>query len=31
MLKGSFQTIDLTKFGYDRVERNEPCPELGIL
>lgn len=31
MLKGSFQTIDLTKFGYERVERNEPCPELGIL
>lgn len=29
--KGTFQTIDLTRFGYERVERNEPCPETGIL
>jgi glycine/D-amino acid oxidase-like deaminating enzyme len=28
---GSFQTIDLTRLGYERVERNEPYPESGIL
>jgi glycine/D-amino acid oxidase-like deaminating enzyme len=28
---GSFQTIDLTRFGYARVEANAPCPELGII
>jgi glycine/D-amino acid oxidase-like deaminating enzyme len=31
MLNGSFQTIDLAKFGYERVQKNEPCPESGIL
>jgi len=31
MVRGSFQTIDLTEFGYERVERNEPRPEAGIL
>jgi len=31
MIHGSFQTIDLTKFGYERVERNEAVPETGIL
>ncbi len=29
--KGAFQTIDLTRFGYERVERNAPCPETGII
>jgi glycine/D-amino acid oxidase-like deaminating enzyme len=28
---GSFQTIDLTRFGYARVAANAPCPEIGIL
>jgi glycine/D-amino acid oxidase-like deaminating enzyme len=31
LLKGSFQTIDLTRFGYERVETNEPCAETGIV
>ena len=31
ILKGAFQTIDLTSFGYERVEANAPCPERGIL
>ena len=30
MTIGRFQTIDLAKFGYERVENNEPCPEVGI-
>jgi FAD-dependent oxidoreductase domain-containing protein 1 len=29
--KGAFQTIELTRFGCKRVERNEPCPEKGIV
>jgi hypothetical protein len=29
--KGAFQTIDLTRFGYERVERNERRAETGIL
>jgi len=29
--KGSYQTIDLTRLGYERVERNEPYREQGIL
>lgn len=28
---GSFQSIDLTRFGYERVQRNEPYAEEGIL
>ncbi len=28
---GRYQTIDLTRFGYERVEANAPCPETGIL
>ena len=28
---GAFQTIDLTRFGYERAGRNEPCPETGIV
>lgn len=31
MLKGSYQTIDMTRLGYERVERNEPYAEEGIL
>lgn len=31
IVHGSFQTIDLAKFGYERVEANEPCAETGIL
>ncbi|GLO53542.1 FAD-dependent oxidoreductase [Pseudomonas putida] len=31
MLKGSYQTIDMTRLGYERVERNEPYREEGIL
>jgi FAD-dependent oxidoreductase domain-containing protein 1 len=30
IVTGRFQTIDLSKFGYERVESNEPCPETGI-
>jgi FAD-dependent oxidoreductase domain-containing protein 1 len=28
---GSFQTLDLSRLGYDRVVRGEPYPEAGIL
>jgi FAD-dependent oxidoreductase domain-containing protein 1 len=28
---GKYQTIDLTRLGYERVERNEPYAEAGIL
>jgi len=31
MLEGRFESIDLAAFGYERVEKNEPCPEAGIL
>jgi len=31
IVTGRFQTIDLTKFGYERVERDEPYRETGIL
>jgi FAD-dependent oxidoreductase domain-containing protein 1 len=31
VVKGAFQTIDLTSFGYERVENDKPCPEIGIL
>ena len=30
VLNGGYQTIDLTRFGYDRVKRNEPLREMGI-
>lgn len=29
--QGSFQTLDLARFGYQRIERAEPYPEAGIL
>ncbi len=28
---GGYQSIDLTRLGWSRVARNEPCPERGIL
>lgn len=31
IVKGSYQTIDLGRLGYERVERNEPYRETGIL
>jgi glycine/D-amino acid oxidase-like deaminating enzyme len=31
MVKGSYQSIDLSRFSYARVERNEPYREAGIL
>ena len=31
IVHGAFQTLDLTRFGYDRVVRGEPYPEAGIL
>lgn len=31
VVKGSYQTLDLTRLGYERVERNEPYRETGIL
>jgi glycine/D-amino acid oxidase-like deaminating enzyme len=30
IIKGSFQTIDLTRLGYERVEKNQAYPERGI-
>ena len=30
ILTGAYQTIDLTRLGYARVEDNEPYPELGV-
>ena len=30
VLNGGYQTIDLTRFSYDRVKRNEPLLEMGI-
>jgi glycine/D-amino acid oxidase-like deaminating enzyme len=30
VLNGGYQTIDLTRFSYDRVKRNEPLREMGI-
>ncbi len=29
--QGRYATIDLTRFGYERVERNAPYPEVGIV
>ncbi len=31
IIHGQFNTIDLTRLGYERVENNQPYPELGIL
>lgn len=31
IIMGRYETIDLTRLGYDRVEKNQPYPELGIL
>ncbi|OWT54214.1 NAD(P)/FAD-dependent oxidoreductase [Candidimonas nitroreducens] len=31
IVHGRYQTIDLARLGYERVERNQPYPELGIL
>lgn len=31
IVKGSYQTIDLTRLGYERVEKHEPYRETGIL
>lgn len=29
--KGRFETIDLSRLGYERVQKNAPYPERGIL
>jgi glycine/D-amino acid oxidase-like deaminating enzyme len=31
IVRGSFQTIDLTNLGYERIEANRPYEEVGIL
>ena len=31
IVKRRFESIDLSRFGYERVSRNEPYPERGIL
>jgi len=31
LVRGSFQTIDLTSLGYERVEQNRPYREVGIV
>lgn len=31
IVHGQFQTIDLTRLGYERIEKNMPYPEQGIL
>ncbi|QEL27359.1 FAD-binding oxidoreductase (plasmid) [Bosea sp. F3-2] len=31
ILDGAFQTLDLTRLGWERIVRNEPRPETGIL
>src|SRR5690606_23114448 len=31
IIHGQFQTIDLSRLGYERVEKHAPYPELGIL
>ena len=31
IVQGSYQTIDLARLGYERVERNEPYRETGII
>lgn len=28
---GKFKTIDLTRFGYERIRRNEPLTELNVV
>ena len=31
IVQGGFQTLDLARFGYERVEKDEPYPETGII
>ncbi|MCC2595881.1 FAD-binding oxidoreductase [Pusillimonas sp. MFBS29] len=31
IIRGRYETIDLTRLGYERVEKHQPYPELGIL
>jgi hypothetical protein len=31
IVHGRYQTIDLTRLGYERVQHGAPYPELGIL
>lgn len=31
VLHGEFRSLDLRRFGYERIERGEPCPERGIV
>jgi glycine/D-amino acid oxidase-like deaminating enzyme len=31
IVQGAYQTLDLTRLGYERVERNAPYRETGIL
>jgi FAD-dependent oxidoreductase domain-containing protein 1 len=31
ILRGRYDTIDLTRLGWARIERGEPCPEKGII
>ena len=31
ILQGGFQTIDLTRFGYERVAKNQPLAELNVV
>lgn len=31
LLDGAFQTVDITRFGYDRIPRNAPVKEIGIV
>jgi hypothetical protein len=31
IIKGSFQTVDLTRLGYERVVKQEPYPERGVV
>jgi glycine/D-amino acid oxidase-like deaminating enzyme len=31
IVHGRYQTLDLARLGYERIERNQPYPEMGIL
>ena len=31
IVRGQFRSIDLSRLGYERIENNQPYPELGIL
>jgi FAD-dependent oxidoreductase domain-containing protein 1 len=31
LLRGCYETIDLTRLGWARIERGEPYPETGII